>query len=246
MYLDDVDLFELSETPILANTTSIPTVFDSNYYNPRYRDLWATGEDGQPDPILVKRMRSQMVIAEIRTDIQTSYEGGGDEVEDEIKIEDIGQENDLPAGFGSIHIQETPSKPPHQTQANPSFQMFFRTDNSAAAKSTDSSTMKMKSIDSHAAEDGNVDPVDFPEELAVRIDQWTITLKSFIKGKKKFQPQVRSIYTFVLLTVLKYFDVAGYVGHEASAVGRLHKSRLHRAFLSTRSSCSCFFKLVSK
>lgn len=187
-----------------------------------------------------------MVIAEIRTDIQASYEGGGYEVEDEIKIEDIGEENDLPAGFGSaIQIQETPSKLPHQTQASPSSQMFFRTDNSASAKSTDSSTMKMKGIDSHPVEDGNVDPVDFPE-LAVQIDQWTVILRSFIKGKKKFQPQVRSIYTFVLLTVLKYFDVTGYVGHEASAAGRLRESRLHRTFLSTRSNRPCFFKSASK
>ena len=245
IYPDDVYLFELSETPILANITSIPTVFDSNYYNPRYRDLWAIGEDGQPDPSLMKRMRSQMVIAEIRTDIQASHEGDG--VEDEIKIEDIGQESDSSAGFGSaIQFQETPSKPPHQTQANPSSQMLFRTDNGAAAKSTDSSTMKMKGIDSHAVEDGNVDPLDFPEELAVRIDQWTISLKSFIKGKKKFQPQVRCIYTVVLLTFLKYFDVAGYVGHEASAAGCLRKSRLHRVLLSTRSSRSCFFKLANK
>jgi hypothetical protein len=231
-YLDDVYLFEVSETPIIPGTTSIPTVFDSDYHNPRYRDLWAIGEDGQPDPILMKRMRSQMVIAEIRTDIQASYEGEGDELEDGIKIEDIGQENDLPAGLGSaIQIQETPSKPPRQTQAKPTSQILFRTDSSAATKSTDCSKMKMKGIDSHAAEDGNVDSMDFPEELAVRIDQWTIALKSFIKGKKRFRPQVRCIYTLVLLTVLKYFDVAGYVGHEASAAGRLHKSRLHRAFL---------------
>ena len=136
-----------------------------------------------------------MVIAEIRTDIQASYEGGGDEIEDEIKIEDIGQENDLPAGFGSaIQIQETSSKPSRQTQAEPSSQLPFRTDNSTMTTSTDCSTMKMKSVDPHAAEDGNIDLMDFPEGLALRIDQWTIVLKSFIKGKKKFQPQVCCIY----------------------------------------------------
>ena len=184
-----------------------------------------------------------MVIAEISTDIQASYEGGNNE----IKIEDVGQENDSPASLGSaIQIQETPSKPPRQTQAKLSSQISFQTDNSAATKSIDLSTMKMKGIDSHPAEDGDVDSMDFPEELAVRIDQWTFTLKSFIKGKKKFQPRVRCIYTLVFFTVLKYFDVAGYVGHEASVAGRLYKSRLHRPFFSTRSSRSCFLKLAGK
>ena len=198
--LDEVYLFELSETPIIS--TPLPTVFDFNYYNPRYRDLWAIGQDGQPDPILMQRMRSQMAIAEIRTDIQTSYGEGVDdddeeEEEEEFNIENIGPENHLSANMSSaIQIQETPGKQPPQTQDKLSSQIPFRPDNSAATKSAGYPTMDIKSVDSHEAEDS---PMDLPEELAVRIDQWSFVLKSFIKGKKRFQPQVRGICTFVFL-----------------------------------------------
>ncbi|KIM42827.1 hypothetical protein M413DRAFT_26811 [Hebeloma cylindrosporum] len=189
--LDDVYLVELWETPTISNTSAIPTVFDFNYYNPRYRDMWATGADGQPDPVLMNRWRSQMVIVEINTGIEASYEGE-DDAKDEIKVEDVDQGSNLPADLGSaVEIQGTASKPTRQTQAEPSAQSLanFRSDNSAMTKNPRTSTAEMEGTDPHACEDGNIVSMDFPGELAARIDQWTMLLKSFIKGKKQFQPQ---------------------------------------------------------
>ena len=145
-----------------------------------------------------------MVIAEIRSDIQASYGGGveegeegEEEEEEEFNIENVGPENHLSANLSpSIQIQETSSRQPRQTQDKLSSQILFRAHNSAATKSDDYPTLDMKSVDSHEAEDN---PMDLPEELAVRIDQWTFVLKSFIKGKKRFQPQVQRICTFVFL-----------------------------------------------
>ena len=103
---DDLHLFKYSETPITSKTTYIPTVFDSTYYNPRYCDLWAIGEGSQ------EYIRSQMVIAGIRTDIQAwRKDKDFDKSQDEIKIKDLREESGVHAGLGAnVSIQDTPGK----------------------------------------------------------------------------------------------------------------------------------------
>jgi len=197
---DDVFLFEHSRTPITSRTTYTPTIFDSTYYNPRYRDLWAFGEGDQ------ERMRSQMVIAGIRTDIRDwPEEEEVDESKDDIKVEELGKESGVFAGLGSdVDIQDSPSKTPRKIYDDPSQRKVLSwmeggpstiTLGEISGSVPHYSTGGMDDIDLHAAEDGNVELMDVPE-LAVRLDQHMVALKSFVKGKKWFQPQVCSIDTF--------------------------------------------------
>ncbi|CAA7268996.1 unnamed protein product [Cyclocybe aegerita] len=80
-------MFEMSETPSTSVSLRIPTIFDSDYLQPRYRNLWSAEE----------RARFQMVIIELapeatmwHEELVEVYALEGDD--QEMKVEDLGDE----------------------------------------------------------------------------------------------------------------------------------------------------------
>ncbi|KAJ3518030.1 hypothetical protein NLJ89_g120 [Agrocybe chaxingu] len=81
----DEHMFEMSEAPSTPISSRIPTIFDSDYLQPRYRDLWSAEE----------RARFQMVTIELEPEATMWHEELVEvyDLDQEMKVEDLGDEN---------------------------------------------------------------------------------------------------------------------------------------------------------
>ncbi|KAF8966481.1 hypothetical protein BDZ97DRAFT_1756616 [Flammula alnicola] len=104
----DVDFSMSSETPSSPQRSSIPTIFDPGYLQPRYRDLWAKDQNNT----YLERAKEAMVIGEIRADMKVWYED--EELDEEQDTDEEDEEldeldDDSEDGVMDVEIEDAKS-----------------------------------------------------------------------------------------------------------------------------------------